>query len=292
MRASHVLAFLTSLVLPLGAQTSARAALLATDLATSDSIYRTGVVSVLPAVLGHDGVLVWPGAAVLRGDSAAAGFFKRQLLLTDARISWQPFRIEIAADSSLAIMAGVAVVERPATPPVDAIHRIGRYVAAWQRVGSKWQLAALAVINLFANGENTWNPLIGPAELPLLPSTGPAAAFIAADSAFAADAAAMGASRAFAKWAAPDATTFAATGELNVGPARIGAVLASNSAHWEWGAVAAGSSTDGTLGWTVGQATITPSNGGQPAKSKYMTLWRKLPDGSIRFIADGGSARP
>lgn len=126
----------------------------------------------------------------------------------------------------------------------------------------------------------------------MLRSFGPAAAFIAADSTFAGDAGVIGAAAAFAKWAAPDATTFASTGEIIFGPANIGADFAGNTARWEWGAVAAGSSADGMLGWTVGQAIITPSDGGTPSKSKYLTLWRKMPDGSIKFIVDGGNARP
>ena len=100
---------------------------------------------------------------------------------------------------------------------------------------------------------------------------------------------------AFAEWAAPDAVTFAASGELNVGPARIGAALAGDASDWQWGAVAAGAAADGSLGWTVGQATITSKSGtGAPEvyRGKYLTLWRRMPDGAIRFIADGGSPRP
>jgi hypothetical protein len=126
----------------------------------------------------------------------------------------------------------------------------------------------------------------------MLRAVGRAARFIAADSAFAADAGINGTQHAFTTWAAPDGMTFAFSGEFNMGPQRIGAVFAGNTAHWEWGPVAAGASSDGTLGWTVGQATITPTGGGIPVRSKYLTLWRRMPDGTIRFIADGGNARP
>jgi ketosteroid isomerase-like protein len=153
-------------------------------------------------------------------------------------------------------------------------------------------LAAGGLINLITSGETIWRDVMGARELPLVKSTGPAAAYIAADSTFAADAQALGVSAAFTKWAAPDAMTFAVSGEVNSGPERVGAVLAANTSQWVWGAVAAGASADGTLGWTVGQATITPADGGAPAKSKYITLWRKMADGAIRFIADGGNGRP
>jgi hypothetical protein len=276
----------------LAGQVSARAALINADLDLSTAVYTQGMGSTLAAMLGEKGVLVWPGAGVVQGGVQGAKFFARQPFLSAAHLSWQPFRIEISRDSSLAVLVGVAVFDRPASPPIAEIHRIGRYLETWHRVRGQWQLEAFAITNLVASGETIWNPLIGPAELPLLHAVGSAAPFIAADSTFASDAGVIGASRAFAKWAAPDAVTLAPTGELNVGPERIGAVLASNTAHWQWAAVAAGTSDDGTLGWTVGQAVITPAGGGVPSKSKYLTLWRKMPDGSIRFTADGGNGRP
>ena len=293
LRASLLLAtalLTVSTLLP--AQVNARAALLTADTELSDAVYKNGAIATFPQALGSSGVLVWPGAAVLQGSAAASRLLAHQLQLDGARISWQPLRIEMAQDSTLAVLAGVAALDRPATETVVAARRIGRYLAAWMRVGDRWQLAAFTLVNLIPAGEQGWDDSDGPRELPLLRSVGRAGSFVAADSAFAADAGAVGASKAFEKWAAPDATTFGGTGELNTGPAQIGATLAGNTAKWVWGAVAAGASTDGTLGWTVGQATITPANGGAPSKSKYLTLWRKMPDGSIKFIADGGNARP
>ena len=284
----------TLLVIPgsLGAQGGARATLFGADRELSAAVFANGPVATLPNALGADGVLVWPGSAVLQGSTAATAFFAHQPLLSATRMSWQPFRIEIAPDSSLAVLIGVATIDRPATDPVPMMHRIGRYLAVWKRVDGAWHLAAFAPVNMIAAGETIWTAAIGPVELPILNSTGPTGAFIAADSAFSVDAGATNLSAAFTKWAAPDAMTFAVSGELNVGPTRIGAALATNTAHRVWTVVAAGASSDGALGWTVGQSTITPAAGGPVSKTKYITLWRRQPDGSIRFIADGGSARP
>jgi hypothetical protein len=41
----------------------------------------------------------------------------------------------------------------------------------------------------------------------------------------------------------------------------------------------------------VGEATIAPDEG-NTAYSQHLTIWRRLADGSIRFIADGGNPRP
>jgi ketosteroid isomerase-like protein len=267
-------------------------ALIAADAALSQASFTKGPLTALLGAFGRDGVLAWPGGPVLVGDSAVANFFGSQPLMNSVQISWQPLRIDLSPDSTLAVIVGVATLDRPATGPVSQMHRIGRYLAAWNRSDTTWRLAAFGFVNLITAGETIWRDVLGPRELPLLKANGAAAAFVAADSAFAADAQALGVAAAFTKWAAPDAMTFAVSGEVNSGPERVGAVLAGGASHWVWGAVAAGASADGTLGWTIGQATITPANGGAPMKSKYFTLWRKMPDGSVRFTADGGSTRP
>lgn len=45
------------------------------------------------------------------------------------------------------------------------------------------------------------------------------------------------------------------------------------------------------LGFTVGESVIT-GKGEDPSYGKYLTLWRREPGGAIRYIADGGNARP
>ncbi len=276
----------------MGAQTSAKASLLDADATLSFAAFDRGPISAFPSALGSDGTLAWPGGTAIHGMAGATKFFASQPLLTVAKISWQPFRVEISPDSSLALLTGVATLDRKPTDPVPQIHRIGRYMAAWQRNGDSWHLVAFGFVNLFTKGETIWRDAIGPRELPAIQAKGMVAKVAAADSMFATDAAAMGASKAFAKWAAPDGVTMAATGELNVGPARIGAVLASNTGRWHWITVAAGASTDGALGWTISQTTILPPGPGPGSKSNLMTLWRRMPDGTLRFTALGGMARP
>lgn len=289
-RANGVM-LLVALAAPLRAQEDARAAVRRADLALSQQVFDSGAISVMPRAMTSGAVLVWPGAAVVTGAQGKA-FFDHQPLLATAKISWQPFRVELSKDSTLAVMAGVATFDRPGDGGMAPIHRIGRFLEAWYRRNGRWELQAFAIANLITPAETIWTSELGPAELPYIRSIGRAAAFIAADSSFAAEAGRSNAATAFGRWAAPDATTFSGTGEINIGPQAIGASLAGNTAHWTWGAVAAGASDDGSLGWTVGQATITPAGGGAPAKSKYLTLWRRMPDGAVRFVADGGNGRP
>ena len=105
-----------------------------------------------------------------------------------------------------------------------------------------------------------------------------------------------GAPAAFYRYAAPDGITFAGTGELNVGPAAIRARLAEGAAgkaKWVWRPVLTVAAASGDLGVTIGTAEI--DFGSKPADvflSKYLTVWKRQPDGSIKFVADGGSGRP
>jgi len=62
-----------------------------------------------------------------------------------------------------------------------------------------------------------------------------------------------------------------------------------------WSPIFAGSSPSGDLGYTVGTAvdTITHPDGSVDRfYSKYLTLWARQPDGTWRFIADGGAPSP
>ena len=61
--------------------------------------------------------------------------------------------------------------------------------------------------------------------------------------------------------------------------------------RWDWHPVLAGASASGELGFTVGEAEIRPE--GAPVNySKYLTIWRRQPGGEVRFLTDGGNARP
>jgi ketosteroid isomerase-like protein len=293
----HLALFLL-LATPLASQAPiapARERLLESARAASEAVYANGIAAGLPSHLAADAVLVWPGAAVLRGTPAINRFLAAQRSTTGASISWQTLHLELAPDSSLALSWGIATIDRPASAMLPKSHRIARFLAAWQPVDGAWRISALVFSGLINGAETVWGDSLGMRELPMLRSTGAAGPFIAADSSFAALAGREGAEKAFSSWAATDAVMFGATGELAMGKASIGALFAGDASHWSWGAVAAGASRDGTLGWTVGQAVIAGKGADgkeQLSKSKYLTLWKRQPDGSVRFISDGGNGRP
>lgn len=263
----------------------AAAALLATERGLAEPSDRVGLAHALVKGLPADAVLVWPGAPVAAGPDAAR-LLAAQTPLDSLRLSWQPLGLEFSGDSTLGITWGVAIVTPRAAP---AAPRLGRYIHAWRRDGGRWRIAALLL-----SGALPPEKTVVPAEMPVhrtpLTPAGAVGPFVGADLAFARLAGDSGAGVAFERWAAPDVVMVNGTGLLVRGPQAVGALVAG-AAAWRWHPVAAGAAPSGDLGWTVGEAVIGPP-GATPIYSKYLTIWRKLPDGTIRFLTDGGNARP
>lgn len=270
---------------PIKAQTATDSLLIA-ERAVSDASGRTTFATAVVAALGADGAILWPGAPVIHGAGPVARLLSAQRLLDSLRISWQPFGVEMSADASLGVTYGVAVAARDEDPT-----RIARYIAAWRREGGAWKLVAFVGLGLYPAAASTVTADMGPATLPPLPSSGPAAAFIAADLAFSRLAGDSTAALAFERFAAPEAVTFGG-GILNNGPAAIRRTLEGGPpSAWSWHPVLAGAAASGDLGFTVGESLIKVE--GSPASyGKYLTIWRRRPNGSVRFLTDGGNARP
>jgi ketosteroid isomerase-like protein len=100
---------------------------------------------------------------------------------------------------------------------------------------------------------------------------------------------------AFSRWIADDGMMLGARAVPVRGPAQAKQAFASFPAdgRFEWAPIDSLStaSRDGSLGFTVGEARVaaTPAD---VSYSKYLTVWRREPDGRYRFIFDIGSDRP
>ena len=270
----------------LQAQEDPHAALLAADRSASEASSRCGLACGLGGALTADAFYLHNGAPIIRGGEAARAFLMAQPTLATLRIQWQALHAEVSSDGSFGVTWGVTTIGIRGAPV-----RLARYVSAWQRDLIGWHLAAHVQTGV-------GSPVTLPAgwtapPLPALTTNPTVAGFVEADRAFATLAAQTDAATAFAAFAAPDAVTFSGSGELALGPAAIRANLEGGPPMaWQWGPVAAGGSLDGSLGFTVGEATIAPKSGEEVFRSKYLTIWRREPDGKIRFITDAGNARP
>jgi hypothetical protein len=261
-----------------------RATLLEADRAASQFSSDSGLTPALARTLDSRGVFLWPGAPVAIGP-AESGRVLLQVGDT-IRLSWQPLEIGLARDSSFGFTAGVAVVtsRQSPTPP-----QVGRYIAAWARHdGPHWTL--MAIMFAAVKPPAVAVPPDLPSVRPPARVSGPAARFIEADLAFARLARDSGAAKAFQHWSSPEASIFGREGLLARGPQAIGRDV-DGPALWRWHPVVSGAAGSGDLGWTAGEAVITPQNG--PASySKYLTIWVRPDGGPARFITDGGNSRP
>jgi hypothetical protein len=255
-------------------------ALVEADRSASASSWKLGLRGALIEASDHDGVLLLPGAPLVIGMPVALRDLTNAPPPLSSKVTWDPLGSEISADSSLALLWGAASLtsgpEAPAT---------GRFVCMWRYADSRWKIAALAL-------QGSAYTYRGPA-LASAPAASPgqdSEKFFKADRDFARLAADSGVARAFQSWAASDAMMFGRHGLIIRGPETIGRAV-DGPAKWWWAPMAGGGSSTGDLGWTAGEAVISPEEGA-PIKTKYLSVWRTGPDGLVRFILDAGSVRP
>ena len=264
--------------------------LIAADRAAADTAVALGLSEALARSAGPELVVVYPGAPVVAGLDAARQLLAAQPALGGINLRWVPLFAEVSSDGSFGVSYGVTGIASSAGPPGGPL-RFGKYISAWRRVGDGWKMVAHVEVGLLPAAVYEAPPGSTAPPLPALPGSGPVAEFARADAQFAVLAGKQGAAPAFAAFAAKDAVTFPGTGELARGPEAIRRWLAGDESAWSWRPVAGGGAASGDLGFTVGESVIT-AKGESPSYGKYLTLWRREPGGAIRFIADGGNARP
>jgi len=281
----RVLLGLLLAVVSIPAQAQEVASVLGAERALVEAADRDGIGAALRASFVPDAALLWPGAPVVVGADVER-LLGAQPVLDSLRVALQPLSAQVARDSSLGVTWGLAV---GAFRTGGAAARTGRYCAVWRREDGQWRLAALLLSGL-APPQAVVLPEGMPLRRPPLAPTGAAGPFVAADLAFARLAGDSGAAIAFERWAASEVMIFGAGGVLTRGPAAVGR-LVDGPADWRWHPVAAGAAGSGDVGWTVGVSVITPQ-GGAPSYGKYLTVWVRLADGSVRYTTDGGNPRP
>lgn len=250
-----------------------RAALLAADRAHARS---TDFLS----AFADDARYLHPGAPLVRGRDA----IRAVLAGTPTAVTWTPEYADVSDDGTLGYTYGWT----------HLTDQQGKYLACWRRRadrGGPWRITAYARTGL-ATG--TALPPTAPVVAPAKPVRGAADAgeLLSADSAFAALSVARGARAAFLAFAAEEGVTLGGAGPapMNHGRDAIAAAFADfpADAALEWAPVAADVAGSGDLGCTVGEASVTARR----SYSKYLTIWKRQPDGAWKFVADGGNARP
>lgn len=111
-----------------------------------------------------------------------------------------------------------------------------------------------------------------------------AAPVVAAERAFAADAPSLGIAGSFNKWSTPDAIVIADGRAQRIGEVYPDGPRPADEPLLEWWPNFAGVARSGDLGFTTGGVALNGRRTGH-----YFTIWKRQPDGSWRWIYDGGS---
>lgn len=284
---------IAALPLPASAQTpSPRASLIQADQAASQAVLHNGLIDGLNGVLDDSAVFLYEGAPLTNGKERVIRLLTAQRSMIPLRIQWFPVIVAISQDGRFGVTSGATVLG-VSGQPADSTLRFGHYIAAWRKAeNGAWRMVAL-----LENGLADPDSLVLPE--PWRTDTGPVAIsasgrpFAQADLDFARLAADSGAPLAFYRWAAPDMTTPPGTGIMTVGPAAMRARMEGGplaKAAWEWHPVWSAAAESGDLAVTVGLSRI--STGSDAYVGKYLTVWRRQADGSLRFILDSGNDRP
>jgi ketosteroid isomerase-like protein len=159
-------------------------------------------------------------------------------------------------------------------------------------------LAAALLTSAVAGAQITLNPLSKPAPNPLTdPTLSPGNAFLFnLESKFAADTAAGG-GKAFASWFADDAVTLSNGKAAVVGRPAIAAQATWDPKQYQltWTPEGGEMAPAGDMGFTWGHYEGTSKDhNGNPVKTtgRYMTIWKKLPDGSWKVKLDSSNDEP
>jgi ketosteroid isomerase-like protein len=209
-------------------------------------------------------------------------------------IAWQPLGGGLSLDALCGYTFGVAVYsDGPNRPP-----GIGRYLAFWtRRRGAPWEILAYAELGGPSPTATSTESFAADAPRPAMSprAVRAAAAIAAADSAFSDAGSLLGTPLAFAGAAAVEAVIFAGP-ELVVGPQAIKELFdGQQGTSLNWHPVYAFAAPSADLGFTIGESVAT-SRGQSGAAvqrfGKYLTIWRRQPNGHWKYEADGGNSRP
>ena len=280
----------------------ARDTLLLVDAARGDSATTKGFTAAAVEWLDPSVVYLRVGAPILYGIAAVQNIVGAGTP-EGATFRWQPLGGGIAADGRTGYSYGVAVTATPAaseTPRSPAV-RFDRYLAFWRRgADGRWRIAAYSDVGGAAVPSEV--PIPAPELAPSLSlPRGRRADAVRqvreADSAFALAADLQGTGIAFSSYVAPQGVVFWGS-EVVTGTEAVRAVYDAQQragGTLNWRPVYADAADSGDLGMTVGESVFTgrgPTGAAVQRFGKYLTIWKRQPDGSWRFVVDGGNQSP
>jgi len=276
-----------------------RDSLIALDASRGDIVARQGYATAAASWLDSGVVFLRAGAPIIYGRSEALA------LLGDgvperAAVQWRPLGGGVSRDASGGYTYGIATVATPNGEAPPTI-RSDRYIAFWRRGGNgSWRVIAYADVggpSLSASASVPSAELPPTLALPRGLRADAVRQVRQADSAFALAADLQGTGFAFAQYVAPQGVVFSGS-EIVIGTDAVRALFDEQQragGTLNWRPVYADAAGSGDLGFTVGEYVFTGrgTTGAVVQRfGKYLTIWKKQPDGEWRFVVDGGNTSP
>lgn len=255
---------------------SERDRLLAADRTLSERTAARGFVEGFVPALSEGAAYLHPGAPLLRGSDKIRTFLQSD---SSEALTWSPAFADVSTDGRLGYSYGFT----------SSSGKRGKYLACWIRDRNEWRIVAYTRTRAVPVTDSVPATRFA-APGPQVRGRADPGELMRADSLFAAMSVSQGAKAAFIAYATADAISFGGGAGMNQGREAIGAAFDEfpSGAVLAWWPVAGAIAESGDLGCTVGEATIQSLH----QYSKYLTIWKRQPDGSWKFVADGGNARP
>jgi len=276
-----------------------RDSLLFIDAARGEPATQSGLARAAAAWLDSTVIYLRAGAPIVYGRASAL------MVIGDSapdrvRFQWRPLGGGVSRDGRTGYTFGVATIAVPNATSAPAV-RSDRYVAFWRRgADGVWRIIAYAEVGgaALSGGASVPNADV---PMPVYPPRGKRAEAArgvrSADSAFALAADLQGTGVAFASYIAPEGVVFS-NSEIVIGADAVRALFDEQQragGTLNWRPIYADAAESGDLGFTIGESVFTGRgiNGTVVQRfGKYLTIWRKQPDGDWRFVVDGGNASP
>ncbi len=235
-----------------------REQLVASDRALQQAIQKRGMTPAFAGIFQDDAKLLIEGKGLISGKERALAE-----LGPLPPVAWTLARADVSSDAKLGYSFGW--MEK------------GHYAAVWRWWGGDWKLVVFmqkAAEQQAAPPPAWFVPFRGDHEPVVVAAT---ESVSAADTAFAALGQKTGTQAAFTTYAAEDAVQLGRT--MVFGRAAIHQLF-DGAPPVQWAPIAGDAARD--LGYTVGAYTAGSGRG------NYLTVWRLEPDGSWRYVLDGG----
>ena len=277
---------------------SGDAALLDADRALARATAERGLAGFL-AGFAPDATLSRFGAPDLAGEAAIRAYLAPTFAAPGFAFTWEPEGAHAAASGDLGWTWGRYRLTADGAAGAARLEEGGLYVRVWRRprADGPWQVVADVINTRSALPSGARPAAPGADQLPATTITrGEPAILMLADRDFDQATAERGAAGWIA-WFEPDGIQVGSNDKLLRGHEAIRAemepLLGDPATDLRWRPLVAEASAAGDLGYTLGAWDFVERRDGAPpavtARGRYLTVWRKQPDGGWKVVADIGN---